>query len=107
MRMRLEIQLPTAPIGYVRVELGGREVGVAEHLLDAPEVGTALEEVRRERVPQEVRVDALRLEPRLLRQLPEDEERAAARERAALRVQEELGPVPPVEVRPAAREVAA
>jgi hypothetical protein len=33
-RVRLEVQLATAPIGYVRVELGGGEVGVAEHLLD-------------------------------------------------------------------------
>ena len=37
----------------------------------------------------------------------QDQERAGAGQRAALRVQEELGPVAPVEVRPAAREVAA
>jgi hypothetical protein len=35
MRVRLEVQLATSPIGYVGVELGGREVGMAEHLLDA------------------------------------------------------------------------
>jgi hypothetical protein len=34
--MGLEIQLAAAPIGYVGVELGRREVGMAEHFLDAP-----------------------------------------------------------------------
>ena len=66
-RMRLEVQLAAPPIGYVGVELGRREVGVAEHLLDAPEIGAALEQMRREGVAQEVRVDALRLEPGLRR----------------------------------------
>ncbi len=32
-RMRLEIQLATAPIGYVRVQLGRRKIRVPEHLL--------------------------------------------------------------------------
>ena len=35
MRVRLEIQLPTAPIRYVGIELGRGEVGVAEHFLNA------------------------------------------------------------------------
>src|SRR5581483_8933322 len=83
------------------------EVGVAEHLLDAPEVGAALEQVRRERVPQQVRVDALGLEPRLLGDAAQDQERPGSRQRAALCVQEELRPVPAVEERPAAGEVAA
>ena len=64
MRVRLEIQLATAPIGYVRVELCRGEVGVAEHLLDAAEVGASLEEMRRERVAEQVGVDPLGLEPR-------------------------------------------
>src|SRR5919106_5079106 len=38
-----KIQLPTPAVGYVGVELGGREVGVAEHLLHAAEVGAPLE----------------------------------------------------------------
>ena len=42
-RVRLEIQLSTAPIGYVRVQLGCRQIGVPEHLLDAAEVGSALQ----------------------------------------------------------------
>ena len=37
-----------------------------EHLLNGPQVGASLEQVRRERVAQEVRVDALRLEAGLL-----------------------------------------
>src|SRR4051812_36293289 len=37
-RVRTEVQLPTAPIGYVRVELGRREVGVTEDLLERAEV---------------------------------------------------------------------
>src|SRR5690348_15300564 len=104
--MRSEVQLPTASIGYVRVELGRREIGVAEHLLDGAEVRAALEQVRRERVAQQVRVDARRVEAGLLGQLPQDQERAGAGERAALRVQEQLRPVARVEERPAAREVA-
>src|SRR5437588_4464250 len=107
MGMRLEIRLSSAPVGYVGVELGGREVGVAEHLLDAAEVRPALEQVRGERVPEQVGMDPLRLEPRASREPPQDEERARARERAALRVQEELGPVAPVEERTTAGEVAA
>src|SRR5438067_8114646 len=50
----LEVQLPAAPIGYVRVELRRREVRVSEHLLDAPQVGTTFEQVCGERVAQEV-----------------------------------------------------
>ena len=40
--MRLKIQLAAAPIGYVRVELGRGEVGVAEHLLDAAQVAAII-----------------------------------------------------------------
>ena len=42
-RVRLEVQLPTAPIGYVGVQLGRRQIGVPEHFLDAAEVGSALQ----------------------------------------------------------------
>src|SRR3954470_12516197 len=100
--MRPVVQLATARIGYVRIELGRRQIRVAEHLLDGAEVGAALQQVGRERVPQDVRMDAVRVESRLLRQLAEDQERAGARERAALGVQEQLRPVPAVEVRAAA-----
>jgi hypothetical protein len=63
MRMRLEIQLATPSIGYVGVQLRCREVGVAEHLLDAAQVRSTLEEMRRIRVSEQVRVDARSVEP--------------------------------------------
>ena len=81
MRVSLEVELPAAPVGDVRVQLGRPEIGVPEHLLDAPEVGAALEQVRRERVPEQVRVDTRRVEARLVGELAEDEERAGPRQR--------------------------
>ena len=83
--MCAEVQLPPSPIGDVRVELGCGEVRVPEHLLHAPQVGAALEQVRRERVPQEVRVDPIGLEARLRGEAPQDQERAGPCERAAAR----------------------
>src|SRR3954470_1236257 len=99
MWVRAEVQLPSASIGYVGVELRRREVGVAEHLLHRAQVGAPLEQVRRERVAQQMGMDAPRLEPGLLRQPAQHEERARTRQRAALRVQENLGPAPPLEER--------
>src|SRR5688500_104235 len=107
MWMRSEVQLATPPIGSVGVELGGREVGMAEHLLDAAEVGAALEQVGGERVAQQMRVDALGLQAGFLGQPAEDEEGTGPRERPAARIQEELRAVAPVEVRPADGDVAA
>src|ERR1041385_3964821 len=107
MRMRLEVQLAPSAIGYVRVQLRGRQIGMPEHLLHGPQVGASLQQVRREGVAQEMRVDALGLEPGLGGQAAQDQEHAAAGERAAVRVQEELLPVAAVEVRAAAGEVAA
>src|SRR5581483_10348439 len=105
-RVSLEVGVAPATVGHVQVDLRGREVGVAEHLLDAAEVGAALEQVRREGVPQQVRVDPLRLEAGLAGQPAQDQERARACQRPALRVEEELRPVAAIEVRPAAGEVA-
>ena len=102
MRVCPEIQLPTPPIGYVGVKLCGRQVGVAEHLLDGTEIGSAFEQVGREGVAEQVGMDAVRVEAGLLCAALEDEEGARARERAALRVQEELRAMAPVEVRTAA-----
>ncbi len=62
MGVRLEVRLPATPVGHVCVELGCRQIRVAEHLLDATQVGAALEEVRRKGMPEQVRVHALRLE---------------------------------------------
>jgi hypothetical protein len=33
-RMCSKVQLPTAPVGYVGVELGSREIGMPEHFLN-------------------------------------------------------------------------
>jgi hypothetical protein len=105
--VRLVVQLAATPIGYVRVQLGGREVGVAEHLLHAAEVRASFEKMGRERVAQQMRMDARGLETGFFGSAPQDQERARARERSALGVQEELGAVAPVEVGASAREVAA
>src|SRR5688572_25165782 len=90
MWVRSKVQLATSSIGYVCVELGGGEVGVTEHLLDAAQVGAALEQVRRERVAEQMRVHAVRVEPGFLGQAAEDQERPGTGQRAAARVQEEL-----------------
>jgi hypothetical protein len=78
----------------------------SEHLLDASQVGAAFEEMRRERVAQQMRVDPARFEPALSASRLQDQEGARPRERAALRVQEQLRPVALVEVRPTAAQVA-
>src|SRR6266446_4660878 len=80
---------------------------MAEHFLDRSEVGAALEQMGGERVAEEMGVDALRLEPGRPGEAAEDEEGARTGQCPALGVEEELGPVAAVEVRPAAREVAA
>ena len=90
MRVRLEIQLPTAPIGYVGVELGRGEVGVPQHLLDGAQVGAALEQVGRERMAQKVRMHALRLEPGLGGKASQDQKGARTGQPAAFGVEKEL-----------------
>jgi hypothetical protein len=45
----------------VGVDLGRRDLAVPEHQLDGSEVGPALEEVRREGVPQEEELDEVTL----------------------------------------------
>src|ERR671934_2724129 len=104
-RMAAEVDVAAAAVRHMRVQLGRAEVGVAEHLLDAPQVGAAFEEVRRKRVPEQVRVDTLGLEPRTAGEAPQDQKRARAREGAALCVQEELPPMPSVQERSTVGEV--
>ena len=77
-----------------------------EHLLDAAQIGAALEQVCGKRVAQQVGMDALGLEAGPLGEAAQDQEGSRARERPALRVQEELRPVAAVEVGAAVREVA-
>src|SRR5919108_6448478 len=104
MGMRVEVQLATTAIGYVGVELGRGEIGVPQQLLDAAQVRASLEQVRRERVPEQVRMDTIWLEACRRGKLAQDQERAGAGERAALGVQEHLRATAAVEVRPPAGE---
>ena len=53
-RVGLEVGLLQLLAREVRVELGRREVGVAEHLLHRAQVAATREQVRREGVPQGV-----------------------------------------------------
>src|SRR5829696_2832303 len=55
-RMGLEVHVAAAAVADVRVQLGGREIGVAEHLLHAAQVGASFEQMRREGVAQKVRM---------------------------------------------------
>jgi hypothetical protein len=106
MRVCLEIGFPPTSIRNVGVQLGGREIGMTEHLLNTSEVGAALEQVRGERVPQQVGMDPLGLEPRLRRQPAQDQECTGPRERPTLGVEEELRPVSAVEIGPPSGKVA-
>ena len=54
--MREVIDLPETFRIHMAVDLRGRERRVPEQLLDRPQIGAALEQVRRERVAQAVRV---------------------------------------------------
>ena len=78
---------------------------MSEHLLDAAEVGAAFEQMGRERVPQEMWVDASGLQAGALGESPQDQKRARPGERATLRVEEQLGPVAIVDEGPAVGEV--
>lgn len=105
--MRLEVDLAPTAVRDMRVALRRPEISVAEHLLDGPQVGSAFEKVRREGVSEEMRMDAPRFETRPVGELPQDQKCPCPRQWAAARVQEELRPVPTVEVRPAEGEVPA
>ena len=54
--MRAVVDLPQEAGVHVAVHLRRRERAVAEQLLDRAQVGAALEQVRREGVPQAVRM---------------------------------------------------
>ena len=61
MRVRLPIHIQQLCSVDVRVALRRAEARVAEQLLDDAQVGAALQQVRREGVPQRVRTDAIPL----------------------------------------------
>ena len=106
MGVRLEVQLAPAAIGYVGVELGRCPIRVAEHFLNRPEIGAPFQQMGREGVAEQMWVDAPRLEAGGRGEAPQDEECACSCEPAALRVQEELGPVALVQIGATAGEVA-
>ena len=58
--MKLVVRGAQPRLQHMRVNLRRRQVGVAEHHLDHPQVRAALEQVRRERVPQDVRAEVAR-----------------------------------------------
>ena len=79
-----------------------------EHFLNGAQVGASFEQVRCERVAgRRCGWTRVGIEPGLLGEPAEDEERAGAGERAAAGVQEHLGVVATIEERAAARQVAA
>src|SRR2546425_5740269 len=80
---------------HVGVELGGGEVGVAQHLLDRPQVSSALEQVRGEAVAQRMRRDTLG-EPSLLCGAPDDRPRSDARQRRAAGIEKQDPPALPL-----------
>src|SRR5579859_3752085 len=90
MRVRLEVQLAPPAIGYVGVELRRGQIGMSEHFLHRTQVGASLEQVRCERVTQEVRVDARGLEPGLRGAAAGEGEGAGGRRRAAGRGEDVL-----------------
>jgi hypothetical protein len=75
---------------------------MSEHFLNRSQICSTLEEVGGEGMAKDVGMDAGRIEACLPGERAEDEERTGARERAALRVEEQLRAVAPVEVGPAA-----
>src|SRR5438874_1146596 len=70
-RMKLPVDCLQALLVHVRVNLRRRNIGVPEHFLDDPEIRAVAEEMGREAVPQQVRIN-IRLEPRLFRALLHD-----------------------------------
>ena len=53
--MVLPVDVPEVGAIQVRVDLGGRDVGMPQELLHCGQIGAALHEVGRERVPERVR----------------------------------------------------
>ena len=65
---------------------------MTQQLLDAAQVRASFEQMGRKGVAEQMRVHARRLEPGLLGQPAQDQERSGAGERPAARVEEELRP---------------
>ena len=85
----LEVRLLQLLAGEVGVELGRRQIGVAEHLLHRAQVAAAGEQVRREGVAQGVRAHPV-AEPGGLGVAQDDLVEALPRQRPAAEVDEQL-----------------
>ena len=57
-RVKILVRFFQVCVGDMRVDLRGRNVGVAKHLLDGADVCAVLDQMRRERMPQRMRRDA-------------------------------------------------
>ncbi len=98
--VELVIDRPHPLFEHVRVDLRRREIRVAEHHLDRAQIGAALEQVRRKRMPQHVRAEraaTARLPRVALQDLPEPDARQAGP--AAARVDEQPRALPLAEQR--------
>jgi len=78
-RVRTVVDATQAPSVHMRIDLRRRERAVAEQLLDRPQVGAALQQVRREGVPQQMRVHAAGVETCLLGELSQTQGRIRCR----------------------------
>src|SRR5262245_30364735 len=93
-RMTSLVYRSQARFENVRVDLSRRQIRMAEHHLDRAEVRSAFEQVRRERMPHDMRAQRrpdVGLTPVLLEQFPETD----AAQRAAARVHEQPRRRPP------------
>ena len=57
--MKFLVGFPQMAVGDVRVNLRRRNIGVSEHLLNAANIGTILNQMRRKRMAQSVRRNIL------------------------------------------------
>ena len=85
--MEAIVNRPQPRFEHVRVDLRRRQIGMTEHQLNGAEIGAALEQMRRERMPQYVRAER-RGETGPAAVLLEDLPETDAAERTAARVDE-------------------
>ena len=88
-RMGFPVDLLQMRRGHVRVDLRGGEIGVAQHLLDGPQVGAPLEQVGGEGVTQRVGGDVVG-QPRLARIALDDRVQPLPRQPPPAVVEEQL-----------------
>ena len=86
--MRFSIHLLESRDIQVRVALRGRQSRVSQQLLNRPQVGPGLEQVRRKGMPQRMRADPLG-DRRLADIAPDDAIDAAGREASAAEIQKQ------------------